>query len=194
MSETYEMTAEGLAGLRAEVEEMETAGRARIAAEIKTAREFGDLKENAEYHAAKEAQGMLEARINMLRERLNHAKVVEHTGGGMVTFGSTVEVRDEKTGKAMIFGSSVCSSSPEDIGRPRTTRFSAAGSLLIASAVLRSGHQLVLGVQHHQLAARLLAWDAFDDETHPEPDAGDRAAPEPAGDHLAGPVDDRGFD
>ena len=99
MSETYEMTAEGLAALRAEVEEMETAGRSRIAGDIKTAREFGDLKENSEYHAAKEAQGMLEARINMLRERLNHAKVVERTGGGIVTFGSTVEVRDEKTGK-----------------------------------------------------------------------------------------------
>ncbi len=99
MSETYEMTAEGLAALRAEVEEMETAGRSRIAADIKTAREFGDLKENAEYHAAKEAQGMLEARIAILRERLNHAKVVEHAGGVMVTFGSTVTVRDEQTGR-----------------------------------------------------------------------------------------------
>ena len=99
MSETYEMTAEDLAALRAEVEEMETAGRSRIASEIKAARGHGDLKENAEYHAAKEAQAMFEARIAMLRERLNHAKVVERTGGGMVTFGSTVQVRDEKTGK-----------------------------------------------------------------------------------------------
>ena len=99
MSETYEITAEGLASLRAEVEEMETNGRSAITAEIKVAREFGDLKENAEYHAAKEAQGMLEARILQLRERLNHAKVVERTGGASVTFGSSVTVRDEKTGK-----------------------------------------------------------------------------------------------
>ena len=99
MSETYEITAEGLAALRAEVEEMETTGRSTITAEIKVAREFGDLKENAEYHAAKEAQGMLEARILQLRERLNHAKVVERTGGTSVAFGSSVTVRDEKTGK-----------------------------------------------------------------------------------------------
>jgi transcription elongation factor GreA len=99
MSETYEMTAEGLATLRTEVEELETTGRARIAAEIKTAREFGDLKENAEYHAAKDAQGMLEARIAQLRERLNHAKIVETTGGTMVTFGSHVAVVDEDSGK-----------------------------------------------------------------------------------------------
>jgi len=99
MSETYEMTAEGLVALRTEVEELETTGRARIAAEIKTARDFGDLKENAEYHAAKDAQGMLEARISQLRERLNHAKVVETRGGGMVTFGSHVSVVDEESGK-----------------------------------------------------------------------------------------------
>ena len=99
MSETYEMTAEGLASLRTEVEELETTGRARIAAEIKTAREFGDLKENAEYHAAKDAQGMLEARISQLRERLSHAKIVETRGGGMVTFGSRVTVVDENSGK-----------------------------------------------------------------------------------------------
>ena len=95
----YELTAEGLERLKAEIDHLETTGRADIAAQIKVARGFGDLKENAEYHAAKEAQGMLEARINMLRERLNHAKVVEHTGGGMVTFGSTVQVRDENSGK-----------------------------------------------------------------------------------------------
>ncbi len=103
MSETYEMTAEGLASLRAEVEEMETVGRARIAAEIKVAREFGDLKENAEYHAAKDAQGMLEARIAQLRERLNHASVVEKAGGGMVAFGSRVEVVDVDTDKAATY-------------------------------------------------------------------------------------------
>lgn len=99
MPETYEMTAEGLASLRAELEDMETTRRAAIAAEIKTARDFGDLKENAEYHAAKEAQGLLEARIAQLRDRLANAKVVERTSGGSVGFGSTVTVADEATGR-----------------------------------------------------------------------------------------------
>ena len=103
MSETYEMTADGLASLRAEVEELETAGRARIAAEIKTARDFGDLKENAEYHAAKDAQGHLEARIAHLRERLDHAKVVEAAGGDVVAFGSTVVVVDEVDGRSATY-------------------------------------------------------------------------------------------
>ncbi len=95
MAESYEMTSEGLEALRAQIAELETVGRADMAAQIKTARAFGDLKENAEYHAAKEAQGHLETRIARLRDRLNHAVVVEATGGAVVAFGSVVEVRDE---------------------------------------------------------------------------------------------------
>ena len=69
-----------------------------MAAQIKTAREFGDLKENAEYHAAKEAQGHLEARITRLRDRYNNAVVVEEARGDLVAFGSVVGVVDELTG------------------------------------------------------------------------------------------------
>src|SRR5438094_661272 len=83
MSDSYEMSAEGLEALRAEVVELETNARAQIAAEIKTARGHGDLKENAEYHAAKDAQGMLERRIKQLRERLDNAVALEATGGGL---------------------------------------------------------------------------------------------------------------
>ena len=89
------MTAEDLEALRAEVRELETEGRAKIAAEIKTAREWGDLKENAEYHAAKDAQGHLEARINKLNERIRTATVVEVSTGDVVSFGSTIEVEDD---------------------------------------------------------------------------------------------------
>jgi transcription elongation factor GreA len=93
------MTSEGLEALRAELEQLETTGREEIAAQIKTAREWGDLKENAEYHAAKEAQAHLETRILKLRERLLSAEVVEVQGGDEVSFGSSVEVEDEATGK-----------------------------------------------------------------------------------------------
>jgi transcription elongation factor GreA len=94
----YEVTADGLERLKAEIEELETTGRADMAAQIKVARGFGDLKENAEYHAAKEAQGHLETRILRLRERLNNAVVVEAAKSGQVAFGSTVELRDEDSG------------------------------------------------------------------------------------------------
>jgi transcription elongation factor GreA len=97
------MTAAGLEALRTELEELEGAGRERIAAQIKTAREWGDLKENAEYHAAKEAQAHLETRILRLREKLVSAEVVEVQGGEEVSFGSTVEVEDEQSGKTMSY-------------------------------------------------------------------------------------------
>src|SRR3954467_9329589 len=93
------MTSEGLEALRTELEQLEGDGREQIAAQIKTAREWGDLKENAEYHAAKEAQAHLETRILRLREKLLSAEVVEVQGGDEVSFGSTVEVEDEQTGK-----------------------------------------------------------------------------------------------
>jgi transcription elongation factor GreA len=97
------ITAEGLEALRAELAELEGPRRAAIVAEIKTAREFGDLKENAEYHAAKDAQGHLEARIRALRSRLESVEVVEPSGGDVVGFGSTVELEDEASGRRLTY-------------------------------------------------------------------------------------------
>jgi len=101
MTDGYAITAEGLEALRAELHELETRARAEIAARIKTAREWGDLKENAEYHSAKEDQAHLETRIKRLQERLRGAKVVavDATPDGVIGFGSTVEVRDESSGR-----------------------------------------------------------------------------------------------
>ncbi len=105
MTEGYAITQEGLVALRAELEQLETVARSEIAARIKTAREWGDLKENGEYHAAKEDQAHLETRIKRLRERLRGAKVVEasETPEGVVGFGSTVEVRDEQSGRVATY-------------------------------------------------------------------------------------------
>jgi len=104
MDGEYAITREGLAALRAELEQLETAGRAEIAARIKTAREWGDLKENAEYHAAKEDQAHLETRIKRLVERLRGATVMEAPAAdGVVAFGSTVEVRDEASGRVATY-------------------------------------------------------------------------------------------
>jgi transcription elongation factor GreA len=105
MTDGYAMTQEGLDALRAELEQLETVARADVAARIKTAREWGDLKENGEYHAAKEDQAHLETRIKRLRERLRGAKVVEAgtTPEGVVGFGSTVEVRDEQSGRVATY-------------------------------------------------------------------------------------------
>ncbi len=105
MTDGYAISQEGLEALRAELEQLETIARTEIAARIRTAREWGDLKENAEYHAAKEDQAHLETRIKRLQERLRGAKVVEVDASpdGVVGFGTTVEVRDEQSGRVATY-------------------------------------------------------------------------------------------
>lgn len=99
------ITAEGLTALRAELEELEGPARQEIAKRINAARELGDLKENAEYHIAKEDQGHLETKILKLQDRLRRAVVVDVPAGGgdRVAFGSTVNVTDEASGRAMTY-------------------------------------------------------------------------------------------
>ncbi len=80
--------------LASELAELEGPKRSAVVQAIKTAREFGDLSENFEYHAAKNEQGLLEARIRTLRSRLTHAVVVESGGGGSVAVGSHVVIED----------------------------------------------------------------------------------------------------
>jgi len=81
--------------LEAELAELEGPRRKAVVEAIKTAREFGDLSENFEYHAAKNEQGLLEARIRSLRQRLSHAVTVEHDTDEHVGVGSIVEIADE---------------------------------------------------------------------------------------------------
>ena len=78
--------------LRDELAGLEGPRREEVVAAIKKAREFGDLSENFEYHAAKNEQGLLEARIRTLRARLDGAEIVEDAGSDEVGVGSVVEV------------------------------------------------------------------------------------------------------
>jgi transcription elongation factor GreA len=89
------LTQEQKDALEAELAELEGPRRAATIEAIATARSFGDLAENFEYHAAKNDQGLLEARIAKLRERLHSAVVVEHDTDDHVGPGSIVEVADE---------------------------------------------------------------------------------------------------
>ena len=85
--------------LSQELEQLKNVERGSIAKVIDEARELGDLKENAEYHAAKEKQGLMEARITELQDVVGRAQVVDpsklpHT---RVSFGSTVVLTDNDT-------------------------------------------------------------------------------------------------
>jgi len=81
--------------LSTEHERLTTFGRIDIARKIQTARELGDLKENGDYHAAKEEQGKMEARIRQLAALLLDAVIVETTDGGSVVPGVIVSIRYE---------------------------------------------------------------------------------------------------
>ena len=85
--------------LSEELEQLKTHERGIIAKVIDEARELGDLKENAEYHAAKDKQGLMEARIAELTDIVGRAQVVEPEGFAhvRVSFGSTVLLCDQET-------------------------------------------------------------------------------------------------
>jgi transcription elongation factor GreA len=88
---------EGRAEAEAELRELTDVRRPAIVAAIKAAREEGDLSENAEYHAARQEQGLNEARIRVLEELLANATVVEARRGDTIDTGSRVSFRDSST-------------------------------------------------------------------------------------------------
>ena len=99
-----QLTAKQRAALEAELEELEGPHRRAVVQAIKTAREHGDLSENFEYHAAKNEQGLLEARIRTLRARLDNSVLVDESTreAGEVGIGSLVEIEDEDGGRMKI--------------------------------------------------------------------------------------------
>jgi len=94
--ERIPMTREGYEKRKAELDRMQNAEMIEITKRVATAREMGDLSENAEYHAAREDQGMLQARINRLKDELGRAYIVDKDTlpSDSVVFGSRVKVRD----------------------------------------------------------------------------------------------------
>ena len=97
--ERVPMTIEGYRTLEAELQRLKSEERPRIIQAISEARAHGDLSENAEYHAAKEAQGLNEARVADLEDRISRADVIDTSklSGNTVKFGATVTLVDEDT-------------------------------------------------------------------------------------------------
>ena len=91
------ITKEGEVFLKEELSKLKFVERPKISEAIAEARAHGDLKENAEYHAAKELQGLMEAKINEIESTLSNAQVIdvkEIPETGRVVFGSTVNLYD----------------------------------------------------------------------------------------------------
>ncbi len=93
------MTAEGYRSLEAELDRLKNTERPAISKALEAAREHGDISENAEYHAAKERQGLVEARIADLEDAVRRADVIDVSklSGTTVKFGATVIVADGDT-------------------------------------------------------------------------------------------------
>ena len=97
------MTKEGETLLREELKSLKNEDRPRIIDAIATAREFGDLKENAEYHAAKEQQGLAEARIKDIEAKLSNSQIIDILkieASDKVIFGTTLTVINSDSGQS----------------------------------------------------------------------------------------------
>ena len=94
--ERQPISREGYDKLREEIRILDEIEMPAIAERIKTAREEGDLKENAEYHEARQAQGLMQAKINQLKSKLASCYIAERSEGpkSAVEFGAKVKVRD----------------------------------------------------------------------------------------------------
>ena len=100
MTNDVHITPEGLEAVEKELDELVTNRRPYIASKIKAARELGDLSENFEYHAAKNEQGFIEARINDLQAIIKHHVLIEPTKShGVVAMGSTVRFQEDGEGE-----------------------------------------------------------------------------------------------
>ena len=97
--EKFPITQAGYTRMEAELKTLKTEERPVIIQAIADAREHGDLKENAEYHAAREKQGFVEARIGDLEARVAHAEIVDISkmSGDSVKFGASILLVDEDT-------------------------------------------------------------------------------------------------
>lgn len=99
------LTKEGFEKIKIELEELKTKGRSDVAKAIAEAREKGDLSENAEYDAAKDAQGMLELKINELEKVLSNARILDTSelDNSKVTVLSNVTIKNLKTKKELTY-------------------------------------------------------------------------------------------
>jgi transcription elongation factor GreA len=103
--ERVPMTIEGYQNLEVELQRLKAVERPKIIAAIAEARAHGDLSENAEYHAAKEQQGLNEARVAEIEDKINRAEIIDTSklSGDVVKFGATVALADEDTDEKVTY-------------------------------------------------------------------------------------------
>ena len=133
--EKIPLTAKGFAKLDAELKKLKSQDRPAIIAAIAEAREHGDLSENAEYHAAKEDQGLLEARIAKMEEFVASARIIDTSqlDTSKVFIHTTVKVRHTGTGAEKLF--TLVAETESDIKTGKISVGSPIGKGLLGKAV-----------------------------------------------------------
>ena len=129
------MTKEGYEKLKAELEVWKNEDMPRITAEIGRTRAFGDLSENAEYHAAKEEQGHVEAKIAEMETKVAEARIMDESklDASKVGILSTVEVLNKKVNKKMTF--TLVSEAEANLKENKLSVTSPIGKALLGKAV-----------------------------------------------------------
>ncbi len=135
MAQKQYLTPEGYEKLKQELEHLKTVERPKIAQAIAEARDKGDLSENAEYDAAKDAQGMLEKRINDLTKILANARILnaDELDTSEVRILTRVKVLNKKTGKEVVY--QLVSASEADLKNKKISVSSPVGEGLLGKKV-----------------------------------------------------------
>ena len=135
MSGIFYMSKEGFEKLQEELKYLKFVKRKEVARAISDAREKGDLSENAEYHAAKEEQGHIEAKISEMENKLSNARVMDdrHMDTSKANILSTVEVLNVKMNKKMTF--TLVSEAEANLKENKLSVSSPIGKVLLGKSV-----------------------------------------------------------
>jgi transcription elongation factor GreA len=154
MTNDVHITPEGLEAVRHELNELTTVKRPAIVAKIKAARELGDLSENFEYHAAKNEQGMMEARVKDLESIVkNHVLINKTKSSGVVAMGNTVRFEEDGVGEETY---RIVGPAEADPKAGRVSYESALGKALIGHRV---GEEVEIKTPNGSYRVRIVAVD-----------------------------------
>jgi transcription elongation factor GreA len=134
MSTIY-LSQEGYVNLKTELQNLKSVDRPRVINQISEARDKGDLSENAEYDAAKEAQGLLEARIAKLENDVANARVLDHEDMDISTVHLLTKVTIKNTANSMEMTYAIVSEAEADLAAKKISVTSPIGKGLLGKAV-----------------------------------------------------------
>jgi len=147
------MTQEGYDKLKAELDRMQNVEMPELARRIAEARAEGDLSENAEYQGTKQEQGLLQARIDLLKEKLSRAVIIDRSTlpQGTVVFGSLVTIKDLDSGGQTTY--ELVGPGDEDFDKNKILTSSPRGQALLGKKV---GDEVVIKVPRGELRYKIL--------------------------------------